>query len=100
MEVKEAVRVAKAWVSEVFAEEHVHDIGLEETVFEESSGRWLITVGFRRRIGRAAKLQDQSVIDMLRAGQGIENRCYKVVLVDDKTGKVIEMRDRLLREAA
>ena len=47
MEVEDAVRAAKDYVSELFAPEGVDRIGLEE-IEGNNSGIWKITIGFSR----------------------------------------------------
>ena len=48
MDVKEAVRTAKEYLAELFAEETITDVGLEEVVFDDASNEWNITIGFSR----------------------------------------------------
>ena len=48
MDVKEAVRMAKEYLVELFAEESISDVGLEEVKFEDPSNKWNITIGFSR----------------------------------------------------
>ena len=48
MEVKEAVALGKQSIHEVFAEEPMIDLGLEEVEFDDSFGAWLITFAFSR----------------------------------------------------
>ena len=79
MEVKEAVGTAKAHVTELFAEEEIMNVGLEEVEFENG---WRITIGFSRPWDRR----------ILTA----PGRSYKVIFVNDETGSVISVTDRLL----
>lgn len=99
MEVKDAVRLAKSYVADLFADEKIRDIGLEEADFDETSDRWMITVGFRRPFERNVQRQDNSFMTMFKI-HAFENRWYKCVTVDSKSGKVVSMHDRLLRDAA
>ena len=46
MDVKEAVSIAKRYVTDLFAEEAITHVGLEEVVFDEQSGDWKVTIGF------------------------------------------------------
>ena len=48
MDVKDAIKPAKDYVSEVFAEEQVTNLGLDETEYDPAAGRWYIAVGFSR----------------------------------------------------
>ena len=40
MNVKEAVRAANKYITELFADEEVQDLGLEEVVFDETANAW------------------------------------------------------------
>jgi hypothetical protein len=101
MDVKDAVRLAKAYIRDVLADEKIVDVGLEETDFEESSGQWLITIGFRRPFERKGqKGSSGTLAALLRSGGSYENRWYKTVRIDVESGKVVSMRDLVLRSAA
>ncbi len=91
MDVKEAVGTAKSYVIDLFADEGITDVGLEEVVFEEVAGDWKVTVGFSRRWnqinGIAAAL-----------APGVRNRSYKVIRIRDQDSRVISLTDRQLAE--
>ena len=48
MNVKEAVRTAKEYVAELYADEPASHVGVEEVVFDEPDNAWKVTVGFFR----------------------------------------------------
>ena len=48
MDVKEAVKRAKAFISDLFADEDIRDLGLEEVEYDEASREWRVTIGFTR----------------------------------------------------
>ena len=48
MNVREAVALAKKYITETFADEKISELGLEEIEFDEGSQTWLITIGFTR----------------------------------------------------
>ena len=50
MDVKEAVRTAKNYVAELFTDETIGDVGLEEVVFNDTSNNWEITIGFSQTV--------------------------------------------------
>jgi hypothetical protein len=54
MNVREAVATAKEYVSELFANEGLSDVGLEEVSLDEQTGHWLVTIGFARPWDKAA----------------------------------------------
>jgi hypothetical protein len=87
MDVKEAVAAAKTYIIELFEEEKISDLGLEEVLLDEPSGFWSITIGFTRpwdnRTGFANSLQ----------GFGLR-RSYKVVKLSNDTGKVVSVMNR------
>ncbi len=89
MNVKEAVRAANKYITELFADEEVQDLGLEEAVFDETANAWKITIGFSRpweRRSLAANL----------GGRDWKNRSFKVVEINDHTGEIVGMTHRSL----
>ena len=56
MDVKEAVQTAKKYVAELFTDETIADVGLEEVVFNDMSNNWEITIGFSRPWQKASWL--------------------------------------------
>lgn len=90
MDAKEAVRLAKQHVLDLFAEEAIMDIGLEEVEFNELDNTWSITIGFSRPWDQA-----HSILGATLAGQmGIPRRSYKVVLISGSDAKVISVKNR------
>ena len=87
MDVKEAVQVAKSYVIELFAEEGIVDVGLEE-VDIELSDTWVVTIGFSRPWNRNIG----SVLG------GRPSRSYKAIRIQDGDGKVLSVKDRALRD--
>jgi hypothetical protein len=109
MDVKDAVKVAKDYVRTIFEDEHITEVGLEETDFDEKSGEWKITIGFKRpfKTGSTDKKHSSnlaglpSLLNELSRGHTVYmERWYKLVSIDDKTGSVLNMRDRIIRPAA
>jgi hypothetical protein len=85
MEVKEAVQIAKDYIIELFEEERIVDVGLEEVDFDQS-GNWVVTIGFSRSWNRN--------VGSVLGGQAA--RSYKAVRIQDKDGKVLSVKDRTL----
>ena len=56
MNVKEAARAAAAYVEELFAEEGIEHIGLEEVTFDDLKDVWNVTIGFYRELDRLVGL--------------------------------------------
>ena len=94
MERVEAVQAAKDYTEEVFGDEGISRIRLEEINFDADSDEWRITIGFNYK-GTITKLQ---------SGLGVEpvygNRQYKVVRVRDRDGAFAGLTDRMLAPLA
>ena len=88
MDVKEAVRTAKNYVAELFADETIANIGLEEVEFNNTSNNWEVTIGFSR------PWQKNSLATAL--GNQPPTRSYKLVCINDDDGHVISLTDRVL----
>ena len=86
MDVKAAVRAAKAYVLDLFDEEKIHELALEEAAFDNTSNTWEITLSFSRALNSA----DTSIFDAFR------NRALKVVRISDSDEKVISVKNREL----
>ena len=86
MDVKEAVRIAKEYLEDLYDEENIRDIGLEEAVFHYDSDTWDITIGFSRPWDTR-----NTVVTAVRL-----RRSYKVISIDDATGRVESLTDRVL----
>ena len=84
MEMREAVRKAKTHVAELFDDEGIANVGLEE--IKLSGDFWEITIGFSRA-------WDRSVGSVL---SGQPSRSYKVLRVNDADGSIDSVTDRIL----
>ena len=82
MNVKEAVNVAKVYVSDLFTDEQIIDLGLEEVEFDDSHKIWNVTVGFSR------PWSNKNVLSALTNGV---KRDYKVVKISDANAKVLSV---------
>jgi hypothetical protein len=80
MDAKAAIRKAKDWIADVYAEEDIRNVGLEEV--RRNGDQWLITIGFSRPWDDAG-----SLITSI-AGE-IARRTYKTVRIDDASGDVL-----------
>ncbi|MFN3167289.1 MAG: hypothetical protein ACE37H_09530 [Phycisphaeraceae bacterium] len=104
--VTEAIRIAKQYVGELYADSSIHDLMLEEIKRSEDGARWLITVGFSRREHKKktqssfASLSEQLSLTaaVLRREQLLE-RDYKLLEIDAVTGEVKSMRIRDISQA-
>ncbi len=48
MEAMDAAKVAKAVIIDLFADEEIDQVGLEEVAYSAASDTWKATIGFRR----------------------------------------------------
>ena len=91
MDVKEAVRTAKDYVTELFSGEEITFVGLEEVVYNEEANSWKITIGFSRpwnnRNAFATPPSDWRTM-----------RSYKVLSVNGDSGRVESLTDRVLND--
>ena len=86
MDVKQAVQTAKKHVGEIFADESIANVGLEEVEFDELKGVWAITIGFSRFWGHPG--------DLIRALDERTARTFKVVRIEDHSGRVQSVKHR------
>jgi hypothetical protein len=88
MQVKEAVSIAKQYVKDVFAEEQVDSVGLEEIEFDAKTGTWSVTLGFSR------PWDEVGPFGVKLAGLAPRRRDYKVVRIADGDKRVISVKNR------
>ena len=89
MDVRYAVRRAKEHIGELFADEHIINVGLEEVSFDEESTSWNVTIGFDRDWER----KDAQPHSIFRPAP---QRAYKMVTMIDGTGEITSMKDRVV----
>lgn len=89
MDVREAVEVAKDYVTGVYTGEDIANLGLEEVEFDDRSSMWSVTLGFSRPWDRRVSL-------LQLTEQKASARSYKVVRIADDTGEVKSLKDRIL----
>lgn len=91
LDVKEAVQTAKDYLTDLFADEDITDVGLEEVEFDEFDNAWKVTVGFSR------PWDHENILSNTLDGNGHPNRSYKVVQVNDHDGVATSVTDRILK---
>jgi hypothetical protein len=89
VDVKEAVALAKTYTQELFVDEKIENLGLEEVEFDDRSGIWSVTIGFSRpfdgpQTGVAAAIAQMSP----------RKREYKIVRIADADQKLLAVRNR------
>ncbi len=88
---KAAVKIARDWLAEMYADEGIADIGLEEIKW--NNGEWDITLGFTRQ-GHAPEQDDGNTLLGALAVLQRRPRVYKVITVSDLNQSVLSMRNR------
>ena len=92
MDVREAAHAAKEYLIDLFDGEGITHVGLEEVDFDEVTNEWKITIGFSRP-------WDHKNVLTQALGEGRPARSYKVVRINDESGAVISVKDRVLTAA-
>jgi uncharacterized protein YdeI (YjbR/CyaY-like superfamily) len=87
----EAIAAAKKYISEIYADEQVTNLGLEEVEHAVSTGNWIITIGFSRPWS-TPRTRAQEVLENLGAASPLK-RSYKVITLTDD-GSIISMKNR------
>ena len=87
MDVKEAVQTAKEHVAEIFADEFIANVGLEEVEFDEIGQVWAITIGFSRHWDHAG-----GITRALEGGS--RTRTFKIVRIKDESGRIQSVKHR------
>ena len=108
MDVKEAARTARAHIADLFADENVQHVGLEEVEFDDVADVWNITIGFSRpwELSKdSPKKPAASFSDLFPELNHLNpppppppQRSYKIVRVRDSDGHVISVTHRALAE--
>ncbi len=91
MEVKEAIAATKAYVSDIYADENVSNIGLEEVMHDDARDQWKITVGFSRP-WPAPRTRTLEILEGLGAASA-SRQSYKTLL-PSSDGRVLSMVNR------
>jgi hypothetical protein len=97
MDVKEAIAAAKTYINEIYADEQVTNLGLEEIEHPAEDSNWIITLAFSRP-WNTPRTRAQEVLENLGAVSALK-RSYKVITMD-KDGTIISMKNRERADAA
>ena len=106
MDVKESARTAKRYIADVFSDENISDVRLEEVEMDDPPGVWRITVSFLRPAedpeqsgGTASAVQVAAQAAALGFGDVLRplRRAYKIVEIDDDSGQLRAVRHRMLK---
>jgi hypothetical protein len=89
MDVDEAVALAKKRILQLFAEEKITDIGLEEVEYDEPGHTWKVTIGFSRPWDKP-----ENTFAAIAQQVTYKKRSYKVVRIDAHTDEVKSIKNR------
>jgi hypothetical protein len=88
MNVKEAVALARQYLGEVFAEEKIADLSLEEVEYDDAQHLWSITLGFLRPRKNVTQGAVAAVLGTLH------QREYKIVRINDNNNRLVAIKNR------
>ncbi len=97
MEARDAAAVAKGHVRDLFSDETITDVLLEEIRFDEQAAVWTVTIGFTRKGASTDWDNWHSQRDPIaEALAPPRHRVYKVISLADADGAMLEVTDRRL----
>ena len=85
LDVKEAAKIAVAYVADLLSQDQLRDIRLEEVELSEDDDYWLVTIGFSR---------PEITKNVWEIVGGQLGREYRQVKLQARDGKVISMKIR------
>lgn len=88
MQVREAVSLAKQYIKDVFSDEKIDSVNLEEIEFDDKSGIWSVTIGFSR------PWNENGPFGIRLKETAPWRRDYKVVKIIDNDGRVASVKNR------
>lgn len=91
VDAKAAARIAAAYIGEMYANEHISDIRLEEIEYQPDDTSWKVTISFTLPAQRYPK-EYGAIAQMLDMMKG--PTLYKVVTVERGHGSVTSMKIR------
>ncbi|WP_081413113.1 hypothetical protein [Chitinilyticum aquatile] len=90
MDVKQAVKIAKDYVLELFSDEELVNVGLEEVELVQPDDEWVVTIGFSRP-------WDAPSNTLAAIASGGPRRAFKVVTISNSSHNVLSVKDRILK---
>ena len=88
MDVKAAVKLAKEHVLDLFADENITNLGLEEVELTQDEQEWVVTLGFSRPWD-----EPRNTLASL-AESNLPRRSYKIVRIYDQSATVSCIKNR------
>ncbi len=90
MDAKEAIAKARSYLLDLYADEQVTNLGLEEVEYDPSRAAWAVTLGFSRPWNTPASRAQEVLVSL--GGISALKRSYKVFTVADD-GTVLAMKN-------
>ena len=89
MTAKEAIHAAKEHIRDLFQDEGIAQVGLEELNFRDAPRAWDVTIGFTRRLP-----SPDGALSGIAAALGTSSeRVYKVVRISED-GEILSLKHR------
>jgi hypothetical protein len=88
MNIKEAVSRAKQHIYDLYAEETVANVGLEEVEFDDQYNKWIVTIGFSRPWD-----EPRNALASL-AQSPFPRRSYKIIRISDNKDNILSVKNR------
>ena len=89
IELKKMVNTAIQFLDNLYDQENLRNVMLEEIERSEDSGRWLVTLGFDMGFSPPSTY---FITDLLNTKK--PQRIYKTIEIDEKTGEALAMKMR------
>ena len=96
MDAKESVKKSIEYIKEVFSDEKIDNIGLEELSYDEGKGCWYVTIGFSRDWDYPEQSPMAKTLYPFPLPKGQPTREYKTVEIRDADGEVLGVRIRVI----
>ena len=89
MNVQEAVNRARTYLAELYVDEKISNVGLEEVELDDKTNTWKITIGFSRPWD-----EPRNPFAVITNQQTDLKRSYKLVQVNNETGMILSVKNR------
>ena len=94
VDLKEAVQEAKKYIKQLFSDEKIYDLLLEEVEKSEDEKYWLVTIGFE--VESQLNKNTSSFVDALAiTPRKVYRRVYRTIEIDSETGEMVSMKGRI-----
>ncbi len=100
IDVKQAVKKAREVIKELYQDQEISNIGLEEVTLDEEHNEWLVTIGydyFRKKIhAEFSRVMQTQMLNPLKVDEklGEQTREYKILRLNADDGHFNGMKIR------